>query len=111
MLSLPPAAPVVGWRTSLRLPRDHYVRVASNDYSVDPTVVGRRVEVAADLEHVTVTCAGKVVARHLRCWAAHQSLTDPDHAAIAAACAENITTSPPAASSMHGPRTRWRSGR
>jgi len=57
MLSLPPAAPVVGWRTSLRLPRDHYVRVASNDYSVDPTVVGRRVEVAADLEHVTVTCA------------------------------------------------------
>jgi transposase len=84
MLSLPPVAPVVGWRTSLRLPRDHYVRVASNDYSVDPSVVGRRVEVSADLEHVTVTCAGKTVAHHVRCWATHQSLTDPDHAATAA---------------------------
>jgi transposase len=84
MLSLPPVAPVLGWCTSLRLPRDHYVRVASNDYSVDPAVVGRRVEVSADLEHVVVTCAGKTVARHQRCWAAHQSITDPDHAATAA---------------------------
>ena len=39
----------MGWRTSVRLPRDHYVRLDSNDYSVDPAAVGRRVEVAADL--------------------------------------------------------------
>ncbi len=35
-----------------------YVRLNANDYSVHPTVIGRRVEVAADLEQVTVTCQG-----------------------------------------------------
>ena len=42
MLALPPVAPVVGWRSSQRLPRDHYVRLDSNDYSVHPSVIGRR---------------------------------------------------------------------
>ena len=36
MLALPPVAPATGWRASLRLPRDHYVRLDSNDYSVHP---------------------------------------------------------------------------
>jgi transposase len=36
MLRLPPVAPVTGWHSSLRLPRDHYVRLDSNDYSVHP---------------------------------------------------------------------------
>jgi transposase len=31
MLALPPVAPVVGWRTTVRLARDHYVRLDSND--------------------------------------------------------------------------------
>jgi hypothetical protein len=59
-------------------------RGAANDYSVDPSVIGRTVEITAGLEEVTVTCAGRLVARHLRCWAAHQSITDPAHAAAAA---------------------------
>jgi transposase len=84
MLGLPPVAPVTGWRLSTRLARDHYIRVDSNDYSVDPAVIGRTVEIAAGLEEVTVTCQGHQVARHLRCWAAHQSVTDPAHAAAAA---------------------------
>jgi transposase len=84
MLNLPPVAPVTGWRMSARLPRDHYVRVDSNDYSVDPSVIGRTVEIAAGLDEVTVTCQGRLAARHLRCWAAHQSITDPAHAAAAA---------------------------
>jgi transposase len=84
MLALPPMAPVVGWRTCTRLARDHYVRVASNDYSVHPSVVGRLVEVVADPEQVTVTCGGRLVARHERCWAAHQTITDPAHAQAAA---------------------------
>jgi transposase len=83
MLALPPVAPVVGWRSALRLPRDYYVRLDANDYSVHPSVVGRRVEVAADLNTVTVTCAGRVVAAHDRCWARHQSITDPEHRAAA----------------------------
>jgi transposase len=49
MLALPPVAPVTGWHSSLRLPRDHYVRLDSNDYSVHPAVVGRRVESAPTL--------------------------------------------------------------
>ena len=36
MLTLPPVAPVSGWTNSLRLPRDHYVRIDANDYSVHP---------------------------------------------------------------------------
>ena len=67
----------------VRLPRDYYVRIASNDYSVDPSVVGRFVEVVADLDHVTITCAGLVVGRHPRCWARHQTITDPAHRATA----------------------------
>jgi hypothetical protein len=76
---LPPVAPVVGWRLSTRLPRDHYVRVDANDYSVHPSAVGRRVEIRADTEHVEVFCDGRNVAAHIRCWAAHQSITDPMH--------------------------------
>ncbi len=83
MLSLPPVAPVTGWRHSLRLPRDHYVRLDSNDYSVHPSAVGQRIEVRGDLDEVTVTCHGRVVAQHRRCWARHQSLTDPQHARAA----------------------------
>jgi transposase len=85
MLALPPVAPTTGWRASTRLPRDHYVRLDSNDYSVDPAVVGRTVEVVADLATVAVTCAGKVVASHDRCWARHQTITDPLHRAAALA--------------------------
>lgn len=47
-------------------------------------VTGRMVEVVADPEEVTVTCGGQLVARHARCWAAHQTITDPAHAQAAA---------------------------
>lgn len=84
MLPLPPVAPVVGWRQTTRLPRDHYVRLDGNDYSVHPLAVGRRVEVTADCDQVTVFCDGRPVARHDRCWAKHQSITDPAHRQAAA---------------------------
>jgi hypothetical protein len=84
MLALPPVAPVTGWHSWLRLPRDHYVRLDSNDYSVHPAAIGRRVEVRADLERVWVVGEGQVVAEHARCWARHQTLSDPAHLAAAA---------------------------
>jgi transposase len=77
MLALPPVPPVTGWEMSLRLPRDHYVRLDSNDYSVHPTAVGRRVLVRADLDRVRVWCEGGVVADHERVWARHQTISDP----------------------------------
>ena len=85
MLALPPVAPVTGWRSSARLARDHYVRLDSNDYSVHPSVIGRRIEVLADLARVRVLCDGKTVADHERIWAWHQTLSDPGHVAAARA--------------------------
>lgn len=83
MIPLPPLAPVTGWRRTTRLPRDHYVRLDSNDYSVDPAAVGRRIEVTADLARVRVFCDGKLAADHERAWARHQTITDPAHLAAA----------------------------
>lgn len=79
MLSLPPVEPATGWRTSTRLARDHYVRLDSNDYSVHPSVIGRRIEVIADLARVRVLCEGRLMADHERVWAWHQTISDPEH--------------------------------
>jgi transposase len=79
MLALPPVPPATGWRFSARLARDHYIRLDSNDYSVHPAVIGRRVEVIAGLARVTVLCDGKVAADHERIWAWHQTISDPAH--------------------------------
>ena len=83
MLALPPVAPTTGWRFSTRLPRDHYVRLDGNDYSVHPSVIGRRVEVVADLQRVKVFCDGRTVADHERVWTRHQTITDPEHVTAA----------------------------
>jgi transposase len=83
MLALPPVAPATGWRASARLPRDHYIRLDSNDYSVHPSVIGRRVEIIADLARVRVVCDGRPVADHERIWAWHQTLSDPEHVSAA----------------------------
>jgi transposase len=85
MIPLPPVAPATGWRRTARLPRDHYVRLDSNDYSVDPSVIGRRIEVTAGLARVRVLCDGKLAADHERAWARHQTITDPAHLAAAQA--------------------------
>ena len=84
MLTLPPVAPVTGWRSSTRLARDHYIRLDGNDYSVHPAVIGRRVEIVADLHRVRVFCSGQLVADHERWWARHQTVSDPEHVAAAA---------------------------
>jgi transposase len=80
MMGLPPVLPDPSLRFSVRLPRDHYVRVDTNDYSVDPRFVGRRVDVQVTLGEVTVTCGDVEVARHRRCLAKHHSILAPDHA-------------------------------
>jgi len=85
MLTLPPVAPATGWRTSTRLARDHYVRLDGNDYSVHPGVIGRRVEVLADLNRVRVLCDGRVVADHDRTWAKNQTISADEHITAAKA--------------------------
>jgi hypothetical protein len=48
---------------------------------VHPGVIGRRIEVVADLARVRVLCDGKTVADHERVWAKHQTISDPEHVA------------------------------
>ena len=84
MLVLPPLAPPVGLRLKIRLPRDYYVRVFGNDYSVDPVAIGRLVDVVADLDQITVHLGGRLVAQHPRAWGNALTITDPVHVTTAA---------------------------
>ena len=79
MLPLPPIPLHLGWRNRVRLGRDYYVRLDTNDYSVDPTLIGRLVDVTADLERVRVRADGRIVADHARVWARGATVTDPAH--------------------------------
>jgi transposase len=98
MLTLPPVPPPIGWEHTLRLPRDHYVRLDSNDYSVHPSAVGRRVLVRADLDRVRVWCEGGLVADHGRLWARHQTISDPAHVKAAQMLRQQrLAVVPPAA--------------
>ena len=83
MTALPPHPPAAGLQTRVRLGRDYYVRVDGNDYSVDPRMIGRLVDVTATLTRVIVVCDGTAVADHERCWATGAVVTDPAHVVIA----------------------------
>jgi transposase len=97
MLTLPPVAPTVETVTSVRLGRDYYVRVAGNDYSVDPSAIGQLVDVSTTLGRVAVTRSGRLLATHDRCWAARQTLTDPAHVQAAAMLRQQFQAGPPPA--------------
>ena len=83
MTVLPPVAPQVGLTHRIRLARDYYVRVDANDYSVDPRVIGRFIDVTASPTLVEAFCDNDLVARHDRSWARHGVVTDPAHVATA----------------------------
>jgi transposase len=85
MLALPPVDPPRWWRFATRIGRDHYIRVDTCDYSVHPLAVGKKAVVRTDTDEVivTLTPGGAQIARHARCWAKHQTLTDPLHARAA----------------------------
>lgn len=91
MLALPPVSPPIGLNHRIRLARDYYVRIDACDYSVDPRVIGRFVDVTASPREVTVRCEGQVVAQHVRSWAKHAVITDPAHVTTAAALRQHFT--------------------
>jgi hypothetical protein len=97
MLPLPPVVPAVGWVNRVRLGRDYYVRVDSSDYSVNPAVIGRFVDVTADLSRVEVRHEGRLVAAHDRVWARGMTITDPAHVAAAKVLREQFQRPRPAA--------------
>jgi Mu transposase-like protein len=65
----------------LRVPPQPYVHVDRNDYSLDPRLVGRRVEVRVSQREIVavVLDTGELAAKHRRVFAAGQELTDPVH--------------------------------
>lgn len=83
MSALPPVAPSVGWTAQVRLGRDYYVRVAGNDYSVCPSMIGRMVHLHCGLDRVQARCDGQLVADHPRSWARARNITDPAHVVTA----------------------------
>jgi hypothetical protein len=87
-------AAAIGWRHAIRLPRDHYVRLDSCDYSVHPQAIGHRVEVAADLHMVRIMRGGAVVGEHERCWARQQTITDEAHRRAAQAMRQAFADRP-----------------
>ncbi|RAM35466.1 IS21 family transposase [Arthrobacter globiformis] len=95
MLALPPVPPVTGFTARVRLPRDYYVRMGSNDYSVHPQAIGRFVEVTADLETVTISLDGRTVGTHTRSWGKGLTITDPDHVEAAKALRKAFQTPQP----------------
>ncbi len=82
MLAFPPVLPDTSERFRVRLPRDHYVAVDGNDYSINPRFVGRPIDVRVTLDEVVAHCEDTEVARHRRCLGRHQSLLAADHARV-----------------------------
>jgi len=65
-----------------RVPVDPYLRFDSNDYSLDPTFAGRRVEIRVSQTDVTAVAldTGELAARHTRVFARHRTITAIEHA-------------------------------
>ena len=82
MRPLPATAPDTQRRWVLRVPPDPHVRVDTCDYSLDPALVGRRVEVIVDQQHVTAVAldTGELACRHQRSYAKHRTITALEHA-------------------------------
>ena len=82
MRRLPAEPPDVDRRLVIRVPPDPYVRIDSNDYSLDPSLVGRRVDVRVSQREVTAACldSGEVACAHRRSFAKHRTITALEHA-------------------------------
>jgi transposase len=82
MAPLPAAMPDTARRWVTRVPPDPHLRIDTNDYSLDPRLVGRRVEVTVDQRSVTAVAldTGEIACRHARVFARHRTITAIEHA-------------------------------
>jgi hypothetical protein len=82
MRLLPQPRPDVERPWVTRVPADPHVRVDTNDYSLDPRLVGRRVELRVSQRQVLAVAldTGELACRHERCFASHRTLTALEHA-------------------------------
>jgi transposase len=81
MRSVPERMPDVERRFVTRVPPDPYLRVDTNDYSLDPRLVGRRVEARVSQRQVLAVAldSGELACRHARSFARHRTITALEH--------------------------------
>lgn len=82
MRPLPAREPDVDRRWVTRVAPDPYLRFDTNDYSLDPNLVGRRVEVRASQREITATAldTGEIACRHERSFTKNRTITALEHA-------------------------------
>jgi transposase len=81
MRALPTAMPETERRFVTRVAAQPYLRFDTNDYSLDPRLAGRRVEVRISQREVSAVAldTGEVACRHRRSFAKHLTFTDAAH--------------------------------
>ena len=84
MAALPERPPDTDRRWVTRVPPDPHLRFDTCDYSLDPTLVGRRVEVRVAEHEILATCldSGELACRHSRSFARHRTITALEHARV-----------------------------
>ena len=82
MAALPALGPDTDRRWVLRVPPDPYLRFDTCDYSLDPRLVGRRVEARVTEREVLAVAldTGELACRHPRSFARQRTLTELEHA-------------------------------
>jgi transposase len=82
MRALPAREPETDRRWVTRVAADPHLRFDTNDYSLDPNLVGRRVDVRASQQEVMAVAldTGELACRHERCFAKNKTITALEHA-------------------------------
>jgi transposase len=83
MRPLPAVLPDTDRRFVTRVAQQPYLRFDTNDYSLDPRLAGRRVEVRVSQTQITAVSldTGELACRHRRRFARYLTFTDPAHQA------------------------------
>jgi hypothetical protein len=82
MRELSEQEPDVDRRWVTRVPPDPHIRVDTNDYSLEPSLVGRRVDVRVSQRRVTAVAldTGELACSHERSFAKNRTITALEHA-------------------------------
>ena len=82
MRALPLHEPDTDRRWVMRVPPDPHLRFDTNDYSLDPNLVARRVEVRASQREISASAldSGELACRHERSFAKNRTITALEHA-------------------------------
>jgi hypothetical protein len=82
MRPLPDHEPDTDRRWVIRVAPDPHLRFDTNDYSLDPNLVARRVEVRASQREISASAldSGELACRHQRSFAKNRTITALEHA-------------------------------